>query len=89
MGKMCNDCWLSMQNCHDMSICCESEEYDGDECGWFEPIEDHTQLEYNPIRPIKYPSTERSFLRDESCQSNIIGKDNSKILGIFCYDAKT
>ena len=40
MGKMCNDCWLSMQNCHDASICCESEEYEGDECGWFEPIDE-------------------------------------------------
>ena len=40
IGKMCNDCWLSMQNCHDMSICCESEEYEGDECGWFEPIDE-------------------------------------------------
>lgn len=38
--KMCNDCWLSMQNCHDMSICCESEEYEGDECVWFEPIDE-------------------------------------------------
>ena len=35
---MCNDCYLSMQNCHDMRICCESEEYYGEECGWFEPI---------------------------------------------------
>ena len=24
-GYTCNDCWLSMQNCHDMSICCEDE----------------------------------------------------------------
>ena len=34
-GYDCNDCYLSMQNCHDMSICCE------DECGlcdWFEDI---------------------------------------------------
>lgn len=35
---MCNDCWLSMQNCHDMSICCEMEEYSGDRCDWFEPM---------------------------------------------------
>ena len=26
-GYSCNDCYLSMQNCHDRSICCE------DECG--------------------------------------------------------
>ena len=24
-GYTCNDCYLSMQNCHDMSICCEDE----------------------------------------------------------------
>ena len=24
-GYTCNDCWLSMQNCHDKSICCEDE----------------------------------------------------------------
>lgn len=35
-GYMCNDCFLSMQNCHDMSICCESEEYYGDRCDSFE-----------------------------------------------------
>ena len=35
---MCNSCFLAMQNCHDMSICCEMEEYDGDRCDWYEPI---------------------------------------------------
>ena len=35
----CNKCYLSMQNCHDMSICCESEEYYGERCDQFEPIE--------------------------------------------------
>ena len=24
-GYDCNDCFLSMQNCHDRSICCEDE----------------------------------------------------------------
>lgn len=24
-GYTCNDCFLSMQNCHNMSICCEDE----------------------------------------------------------------
>ena len=24
-GYDCNDCYLSMQNCHDKSICCEDE----------------------------------------------------------------
>lgn len=28
----CNDCALSMQNCHDMSICCEDET---GLCDWF------------------------------------------------------
>ena len=40
IGKMCNDCWRSMQNCHDISICCDNEEYEGDECEWFEPIDE-------------------------------------------------
>ena len=35
----CSKCYFSMQNCHDMSICCESEEYYGERCDWFEPIE--------------------------------------------------
>lgn len=45
-------------------------------------------VKYNPIRPNIYPDSERSFLRDESCRSNVIGKDNDKILGISCYDAE-
>jgi len=36
----CNKCYLSMQNCHDASIACESEEYNGERCDWFEPLED-------------------------------------------------
>lgn len=24
-GITCNDCYLAMQNCHDISICCEDE----------------------------------------------------------------
>ena len=31
----CNDCYLSMQNCHDKSICCEDET---GLCDWFEEI---------------------------------------------------
>lgn len=31
----CNDCYLSMQNCHDMSICCEDET---GLCDWFEEL---------------------------------------------------
>ena len=37
MGEMCNDCYLAMRNCHDMSIYCEMEEYEGEQCDWFEP----------------------------------------------------
>ena len=34
-GLDCNDCYLSMQNCKDKSICCEDET---GLCDWFEPI---------------------------------------------------
>lgn len=34
-GLNCNDCYLSMQNCKDKSICCEDET---GLCDWFEPI---------------------------------------------------
>lgn len=36
-GLDCNDCYLSMQNCKDKSICCEDET---GLCDWFEPIPD-------------------------------------------------
>lgn len=36
-GYTCNDCYLSMQNCHDMSICCEDET---GLCDWFEEMPD-------------------------------------------------
>ena len=45
-------------------------------------------VKYNPIRQIEYSDSKRTFLKNESCQSNTIGKDNDKILGMFCYDAK-
>ena len=32
----CNDCFLSMQNCHDKSICCEDE---SGLCDWFEEMQ--------------------------------------------------
>lgn len=32
----CNDCFLAMQNCHDMSIACEDET---GLCDWFEEID--------------------------------------------------
>lgn len=34
-GYDCNDCCLSMQNCNDISICCEDET---GLCDWFEPM---------------------------------------------------
>ena len=34
-GYDCNDCYLSMQNCHDKSICCEDET---GLCDYFEEI---------------------------------------------------
>lgn len=35
-GYTCNDCFLAMQNCHDMSICCEDET---ELCDYFEECE--------------------------------------------------
>lgn len=51
-------------------------------------IRKYQPVNYNPIKSIKYPDSERSFLKDELCHSNAIGKDNDKILKMFCYDAK-
>ena len=34
-GITCNDCYLAMQNCHDLSICCEDET---GLCDYFEPM---------------------------------------------------
>lgn len=39
-GWDCNDCYLSMQNCHDRSICCEDET---GLCDWFEPLEGESE----------------------------------------------
>jgi len=36
-GYTCNDCYLSMQNCHDKSICCEDET---GLCDFFEELAD-------------------------------------------------
>jgi len=46
----------------------------------------HKSVNYNPIRPIKYPDHTTSLLGDTAVTSNIIGEDNGKILGLFCYD---
>ena len=47
-GYTCNDCFLSMQNCHDKSICCEDET---GLCDYFEEIpkakeEEETDCDY-------------------------------------------
>ena len=34
-----------MQNCHDMSIACESEEFYGERCDQFEPMEEEGEQE--------------------------------------------
>lgn len=36
-GYTCNNCYLSMQNCHDMSICCEDET---GLCDYFEEMQE-------------------------------------------------
>ena len=43
-GYSCNDCFLSMQNCHDMSSCCEDET---GLCDWFEPMEEQDENNSN------------------------------------------
>ena len=37
-NAMCSVCYYAMCNCHDSRICCESEEYYGEKCEQFEPI---------------------------------------------------
>ena len=46
----------------------------------------YEKVKYNPIRTIDYPAEERTFL-NHGVNSNVIGSDNDKILGMFCYDA--
>ena len=41
-GYTCNDCFLSMQNCHDKSICCEDET---GLCDYFEETPDREEGE--------------------------------------------
>jgi len=41
-GYSCNDCFLSMQNCHDKSICCEDET---GLCDWFEEIPSESEVD--------------------------------------------
>ena len=52
-GYTCNDCFLSMQNCHDMSICCEDET---GLCDWFEEIK---ETENSPMDSKNKKSKER------------------------------
>ena len=41
-GYTCNDCFFAMQNCHDISICCEDET---GLCDWFEEIEEEGEAD--------------------------------------------
>ena len=43
-GYSCNDCYLSMQNCHDKSICCEDET---GLCDFFEEIPTERRTDEN------------------------------------------
>ena len=45
-------------------------------------------VNYDPIKPINYPSEERTFVKHDSYSSNTIGQDCDEILALFCYDAK-
>ena len=49
----------------------------------------HLDYEYCPaksdtVHKVKCSNSKRNFLGDESCKSNIIGKDNEKIGRLFC-----
>lgn len=44
-------------------------------------------VDYNPIHPITIPDHTTTFLGDTAVTSNEIGKDNDRLLGMFCYDA--
>ena len=39
-NEQCKDCYWSIDNCKDLIICCDTEEYDGDKCKWFKSIVD-------------------------------------------------
>lgn len=51
------------------------------------------EYEYKPVKnspahPVLYPDGSRSFLEDESCKSNVIGMDDGKFFGVYCYKAE-
>ena len=60
-GYTCNDCYLSMQNCHDMNICCEDET---GLCDYFEEIPDmrgnrNEQTQWIPVNWYYHTDKER------------------------------
>jgi len=34
-NEQCKDCYWAFENCKDITLCCDMEEYDGDKCEWF------------------------------------------------------
>lgn len=40
-----------------------------------------------PVRPFRYPDSERTMLRHNQCSTNTIGADYGKPRWSFCYDA--
>lgn len=54
-GYTCNDCYLSMQNCHDKSICCEDET---GLCDWFKEMRgEEDNIHMNNYRRTKTTMT--------------------------------
>lgn len=49
---------------------------------------EYRPIKYNPIRQLFYVDHERTLLGDTAVKSNVIGTENDRILGMFCYDAK-
>ena len=50
-GYDCNDCYLSMQNCKDRSICCEDET---GLCDWFEEIPEYMHPYGDPLEVYRW-----------------------------------
>lgn len=60
-GYTCNDCYLSMQNCHDKSICCEDET---GLCDWFEELpsaQPYTAEEIDKMQELESAQLERVY----------------------------
>ena len=50
-------------------------------------IRKYIPVKHNPIRPLEYPEHSTTFFGDTAVKTNIIGKENECILGLFCRDA--